>query len=66
MNCKYDVPYVGECSKQAITNSDYCWEHSRRTCDVCEKQATRGCSVAVSLVCGMPICNNCNYCRTHK
>ena len=59
--CQYIVPWAGECGKETVAGSDYCEKHDGETCFACDKQATRGCSHAGSLVCGVPECDDHNH-----
>lgn len=74
--CKFFKAWVGLCSKEC--EKDYCEEHSDIQCcgyvtvrepdkvylKRCENRATQTCSIAVSLVCGYPICNECEHLRS--
>ena len=60
--CQFVIPWAGRCKR--ISEQDYCEEHRRQKCH-CGKQATTGCDSAGSLVCGRPLCDNCQ-CPTHK
>lgn len=52
--CNYNIPWVGWCN-----NNQPCPEHDNLKCK-CGKKATHGCSMASSLVCGRPLCDNCS------
>lgn len=55
--CGYDRPWQGPC-----TNPKPCEKHADEVC-WCGAQATRGCSIASSFVCGNPTCDEheCNW-----
>lgn len=53
--CGYNIPWVGPCKNECP-----CPEHGEQMCTKCKnKPATRGCSHAGSLVCGRPLCDDC-------
>lgn len=59
--CIYDVPWYGKCNKEPVFDLTifYCLEHLQM-CGMCKtEKATRGCSMASSLVCGRPLCDTC-------
>jgi len=63
MQCKFEQDWMGRCENR--TNlSRFCSEHKKVKCKVCNKQATHTCSIASSLVCGTPLCDNCG-CPIH-
>jgi hypothetical protein len=61
MKCRYTLAWVGPCEKEAQPGLDVCSTHANKKC-WCKKQAYQECSIAVTLVCGRPICNDhgCN------
>lgn len=58
MKCNFNLAWIGKCGKPVHKNG-VCEEHSETKCRVCKRQATRQCSIASSLVCGMPLCSQC-------
>lgn len=60
--CKFDLAWVGPCNREGYP---FCEEHSKVRCRACGGQAVRECSIAVSLVCGHPLCKICK-CPVHK
>lgn len=60
--CTFNLSWIGWCKKDGFP---FCDEHKKEHCRVCEKQATRQCSNAGSLVCGLPLCESCK-CPSHK
>lgn len=61
--CPYDEPWIGRCGKDIKegTSPHRCGKHDGYDC-WCGKPGVRGCSVAVSFVCGRPLCEDhkCN------
>jgi hypothetical protein len=61
MKCRFVKEWVGTCTEDVIEGSDYCEEHSKLKCVSCGAQATQGCSETGSMVCGAPLCNECDH-----
>lgn len=61
-HCPFLEAYIGRCGNTAVEGSDFCEKHAEYRC-WCGAQATHNCDVAVSLVCGAPLCDNhdCHY-----
>ena len=59
--CKYTLAWIGQCENDAIDGSMYCKEHSGIMCVSCGKPATRQCEETSGLVCGAPLCNDCEH-----
>lgn len=61
--CSYDLAYCGPCGKPPTAQIDppRCSDHVKETCVSCGKPATRQCDMAVSLVCGYPLCDGCEH-----
>ena len=66
--CTYIEAYRGKCNKRTVENSKFCKEHKDKSCsyDSCENTAVKGCTHAVSLVCGRPICDENSWCPSHN
>jgi hypothetical protein len=60
MTCKFSRAWIGECDKEA-DESGFCREHGKEKCCVCGTQATRTCSETMALVCGAPLCDDCEH-----
>ena len=58
--CKFDIAWVGRCEKEAIENG-YCEEHKDWHCINCGEKATHSCHETFGLVCGAPLCDNCEH-----
>lgn len=56
MRCIYNEPWIGRCTSPTLHNEEVCDVHSQRRC-WCGSQGVRGCTIAVSLCCGMPLCS---------
>jgi hypothetical protein len=59
MNCKFNLAWVGPCKEE--TEVEFCEKHSNLKCCSCGEQATRECPETMGLVCGAPLCNNCEH-----
>lgn len=59
--CRYVIAYVGECVNKSADGTDYCSKHLGKKCVVCGEQATHECHETCGLVCGDPLCNNCEH-----
>ncbi len=58
--CKFYVAWVSQC-KHVADESGYCEEHKQIVCKSCGKKATHSCSETMGLVCGSPLCNECEH-----
>ena len=57
--CRYEISWVGRCSRSAAEGSDYCHDHAGKQCCVCGEQASHECNHTGQFVCGAPMCVNC-------
>ena len=60
MKCNFDIAWIGNCKNDANEN-DYCNEHQDIKCKSCGVQATHTCVETMILVCGAPLCNDCEH-----
>lgn len=60
MKCKFTEAWVGRCKKNS-DESKYCEKHKDIKCVSCGKQATHACHETMGLVCGSPICDDCEH-----
>lgn len=60
MNCKYNLAWIGDCKNEA-DESGYCEEHKDIKCCSCGEKATHQCAETMGLVCGAPLCNDCEH-----
>lgn len=58
-SCGYREPYGSAC------DNPYPCQHHARPCSVCGDPATHGCTVAGSMVCGFPLCDDHPTCTGH-
>ena len=58
--CKFLIAWIGLCKKPASVNG-FCEEHSKEKCSSCGEQATHSCYETMGLVCGAPLCDNCEH-----
>ena len=56
-NCTFDLAWRGQC--KATCEGSVCTQHAAVKCCVCGEQATHECDHTGQLVCGAPLCNNC-------
>lgn len=56
-NCKYVLAWIGKCGAEC--DGDFCKKHQGIKCSSCGGQATGECEDAGSLVCGSPLCDDC-------
>jgi hypothetical protein len=59
MYCQFDEAWRGQC--RIDSDQEYCAEHRKEKCCVCGEQATHSCAMTSQLVCGFPLCNNCEH-----
>lgn len=63
--CAYQPAWT-DCQNEAESGERFCSEHGEKKC-WCGQQATHECGIAVSLVCGQPLCDDHECCfRTHS
>lgn len=60
MQCQWTEAWVGQCENEAVRDG-YCEEHVGEMCVSCGEQATHSCSETMGLVCGAPLCDNCEH-----
>ncbi len=58
--CKFILAWAGRCKKES-NESGYCAEHEKEICCSCGKKATRQCAETMGLVCGAPLCDECEH-----
>lgn len=56
--CKFVVAWVGNCPENG---EPFCEKHSALKCCSCGEQATHNCEETMGLVCGCPLCDNCEH-----
>lgn len=59
MACRFEKAWVGPCKKLSI--GEFCEDHLGKTCSSCGAQATGECNETMGLVCGMPLCDDCEH-----
>ena len=59
--CKFIKSWIGPCKKETQGNRSYCEDHILEVCCSCKAPATHECEETMGLVCGMPLCNNCEH-----
>ena len=55
-DCPFIVAWLGKC---ANPGGPFCHIHAGMKCKSCGQQATHECSVTFALVCGTPLCDDC-------
>lgn len=58
--CKFQKAWIGQCCKP-IHENGMCEEHSKVKCVSCGAQATHECPETGTLVCGAPLCDDCEH-----
>jgi hypothetical protein len=58
--CNFNKAWVGPCGNELGAN-EFCEEHHEVKCASCKGKATRECSETMGLVCGAPLCNDCEH-----
>jgi hypothetical protein len=58
--CGFDEAWRGKCKNLAVKNGR-CKEHADLVCVSCGKPATHSCSETGQLVCGAPLCDDCEH-----
>lgn len=58
--CRFDKAWVGKCNEPA-DESGYCETHKGIKCVSCGAQATHECPETGTLVCGAPLCDDCEH-----
>ena len=57
--CKFIKAWIGNCNR---TSSDsFCEEHEGIACVNCREQATHECEETMGMVCGAPLCDDCEH-----
>ena len=64
VTCSFDRAWIGKCKKPA--EKDLCEEHKGIKCCSCGKRATRECPETMQLVCGAPLCDDCEHTIRHN
>jgi len=59
-DCKYGLAWIGRCRKEAV-DGDYCEDHKDIMCCSCGAKATHQCAETMGLVCGAPLCDDCEH-----
>lgn len=58
--CIFNEAWIGRCKNEEGENG-YCKEHKDLYCESCGEKATHSCSETMGLVCGAPLCDNCEH-----
>lgn len=53
--CTFSLAWIGPCGKHD------CKDHSNLVCSCCGAPATRQCEETFGMVCGSPLCNDCEH-----
>lgn len=61
--CQFDQAWTGQC-KSPADESGYCDKHKLK-CSSCGEPANHDCSETMGLVCGAPLCAECEH-TTHS
>jgi len=58
--CGFNQAWIGPCKKEVSKKGDHCDEHIF-TCASCGEPATKSCAETGMLVCGAPLCDDCDH-----
>lgn len=58
-NCKFIRAWIGPCNKE--TEGKFCEEHDALRCSGCGVPAVKECSDTSTVICGVPLCNDCEH-----
>jgi len=58
--CIFDKAWIGRCKNSALPAKGVCEEHDR-PCASCGAPATHSCDSTFGLVCGAPLCPDCEH-----
>lgn len=61
MQCAFEIAWVGQCTNNAINNSNMCKKHAELKCVSCGNPATHECPETMGLVCGELLCDDCEH-----
>jgi hypothetical protein len=59
MTCNWIKSWVGPCDEESV--GEFCKEHLGLACCSCGEQSTHDCEETFGLVCGHPLCDNCEH-----
>jgi hypothetical protein len=59
--CKFHLAWIGQCCIETAPFSDFCEEHKDKICCSCGAPATHECNETMGLICGAPLCDNCEH-----
>lgn len=60
MKCKFNEAWIGQCEAEADENG-FCEKHKGKVCCSCGKPTTHNCDETMGLVCGAPLCDDCEH-----
>jgi len=58
--CIWQQAWIGECKEEAVSGDTRCGKHQLVCCS-CGEHATHDCSETGQLVCGAPLCDECEH-----
>lgn len=56
--CQFRKAWIGQCKNEG---EPFCNEHANLKCSSCGNPATRECDSTMGLVCGCPLCDDCEH-----
>lgn len=59
--CNFGVAWLGDCPAQVAEEGQRCEKHANLKCASCNAPATHTCDETGQLVCGTPLCDNCEH-----
>lgn len=58
--CRFILAWCGPCGKP-VSKDGLCEKHAAMRCNSCKAQATRECEFTGGVVCGFPLCDDCEH-----
>jgi hypothetical protein len=59
--CCFDLAWIGKCGQETLDGKELCPRHEKEKCAACGAQATHQCDETMGLVCGAPLCRDCEH-----
>lgn len=59
--CGFNEAWIGRCKEPTPIDGDRCEKHRGKKCASCGQDATRSCDETMGLVCGAPLCDDCEH-----
>lgn len=60
-SCEFIKDWAGKCGNDVPEGNRFCEEHQGLECRGCGDQAVETCAETMGLVCGAPLCEDCEH-----